>query len=73
LAAERALQIDDSIPFIIPIGIDDTPESEQAIVPPKFLGVQWSRLANGQPTAVFTERVVRLVREYYKRDRRPGG
>lgn len=73
LAAERALQIDDSIPFIIPIGIDDTPESELAIVPPKFLGVQWSRLANGQPTATFTERVVRLVREYYKRDRRPGG
>jgi hypothetical protein len=68
LAAERAKLIAETIPFILPVVIDPITEGE-ALVPERFLQVQWTRLAGGLPTAEFTERMVRLIRDYRKRER----
>ena len=68
LAAERAMQIADAVPFILPIGLDETDESE-AKVPDKFKEVQWTRLTAERALPELTERMVRLVREYRKREK----
>jgi hypothetical protein len=68
LAAERAKLIADTIPFIVPIAIDPVPESA-ALVPERFLQVQWTRLPGGAPTPEFVERTVRLIRDYRKREK----
>lgn len=68
LAVERAKLIADTVPFILPVAIDPIGEGE-ALVPERFLQVQWSRLPEGAPTPEFTERMVRLIREYRKRER----
>jgi hypothetical protein len=68
LAAERAMQIADAVPFILPIALDETDESE-AKVPDKFKEVQWTRLTAGHALPELTERMVRLVREYRKREK----
>ena len=68
LAAERSQLIADSIPFILPVLIDPIPEAE-ALVPERFLKFQWSRLPGGQPTPEFVERLVRLIRDYRKREK----
>ena len=60
--------IAETIPFILPIAIDPIPEND-ALVPERFLQVQWTRLAGGEPTAEFVERMVRLIRDYRKRER----
>ena len=38
-------------------------------MPERFLQVQWTKLPSGDPTADFTERMVRLIRDYRKRER----
>ena len=68
LAAERAKLIADTIPFILPIVIDPVTEKD-ALVPERFLQVQWTRLPGGAPTTEFVERMVRLIRDYRKRER----
>jgi hypothetical protein len=68
LAAERAKLIADTIPFILPIAIDPIPEND-ALVPERFLQVQWTRLSGGTATSEFVERTVRLIRDYRKRER----
>jgi hypothetical protein len=68
LAVERAKLIADTIPFILPIAIDAVTENG-ALVPERFLQVQWTRLAGGAPSTEFVERMVRRVREYRKRER----
>lgn len=68
LAAERAMQIAEGVPFIVPICIDDT-DTYNASVPAKFREVQWMKLAGGSPTAGLGERVRDLVREYHRRKR----
>lgn len=68
LAAERAKLIAETIPFILPVVIDPISEND-ALVPERFLQVQWTRLAGGAPTAEFVERMVRLIRDYRKRER----
>jgi hypothetical protein len=68
LAAERAKLIAETIPFILPVAIDPVPENE-ALVPERFLQVQWTRLPGGAPTPEFTERMVRLIRDYRKREK----
>ena len=68
LAAERAKLIADTIPFILPIVIDPMTEKD-ALVPERFLQVQWTRLPGGAPTTEFVERMVRLIRDYRKRER----
>jgi hypothetical protein len=68
LAAERALQIADAVPFILPIALDDTDESV-AKVPDKFKEVQWTRLTTDGALPELTTRMVRLVREYRKHEK----
>jgi hypothetical protein len=68
LAAERAKLIADTIPFILPIALDGTPD-QGALVPERFLQVQWTRLPSGGATPEFIERMVRLVRDYRKREK----
>ncbi len=68
LAAERAKLIADTIPFILPIAIDPISEND-ALVPERFLQVQWTKLAGGTTTPEFVERTVRLIRDYRKREK----
>jgi hypothetical protein len=68
LAVERAKLIAETVPFILPIAID--PVSEQsALVPERFLQVQWTRLPGAEATPEFIERMVRLIRDFRKRER----
>src|SRR5271157_1650558 len=69
LAIERTHDMAAGIPFLIPVVIDQTPESK-ALVPEEFMRVQWMRLAGGVPTTQFVERVKRLVED--PRDLRDG-
>lgn len=68
LAEERAWSIADGVPFILPVVIDDTPPYESK-VPECFLKAQWTHIADGQPPAEFETRLVKLVRDYRKRER----
>jgi hypothetical protein len=60
LAAKRTDDIDDSVPFIIPIAIDDTVEAA-ARVPDKFLDTQWERCPGGIVSAEFAHRLRNLL------------
>jgi hypothetical protein len=66
LAVERAMDFADSVPFIIPVAIDDTAEDADGI-PERFLRPQWTRLPGGSGTEAFRRRMVALVREYRRR------
>lgn len=68
LAAERSKLIAETIPFILPVVIDPVSEHD-ALVPERFLQVQWTRLAGGATTPEFVERMVRLIRDFRKRER----
>jgi len=68
LAAERAKLIADTIPFVLPVAIDPIPEND-ALVPERFLQVQWTRLPGGTATPEFVERIVRLIRDFRKREK----
>ncbi len=68
LGAERSKLIAETIPFILPVVIDPVNEND-ALVPERFLQVQWSRLAGGATTPEFVERMVRLIRDFRKRER----
>lgn len=65
LAAERAKQMSDSKPFILPIALDETHDSV-ADVPDKFKEVQWTRLTADRAIPELTSRMVQLVRGYRK-------
>jgi len=60
LAAKRSDDMDDSVPFIIPIAIDDTAE-DAARVPDKFLDAQWERCPSGIVSAEFAQRLQSLL------------
>ena len=45
--SERSIGMDETVRFIIPVVIDDTPEDERAHVPGAFLLRHWMRLAEG--------------------------
>jgi TIR domain/SIR2-like domain len=68
LAAERAMQISDTVPFILPIALDETNDSVAA-VPDKFKEVQWTRLTADRVFSELTNRMVQLVREYRKHEK----
>jgi hypothetical protein len=68
LAAERSKLIAETIPFILPVVIDPVSEND-ALVPERFLQVQWTRLPGGNATPEFVERMVKLVRDHRKRER----
>ncbi len=60
LAVERTLDMAHDAPFVLPVVIDETSESE-ASVPDPFLRVQWTRLPHGIPSTQFVEQVRRLL------------
>ena len=68
LAIERSYGIADSVPFILPVVIDDTGEYSET-VPERFRQAQWTRLPAGAVTAEFEARMVKIVRDHRKRER----
>jgi len=64
-AFEEAEKAAANMRFIVPVAIDDTPESSEAL-PPRFGDAQWERLAGGQVTPEFVQSVVRMVRDRRK-------
>jgi hypothetical protein len=65
-ASERAMDFADSVPFIIPVVIDDTPEDAEN-VPDRFSRWQWMRLPSGTGNEEFRRRMITLIRDYRKR------
>jgi TolB-like protein/Flp pilus assembly protein TadD len=62
LAAERAMGFAPNVPFILPIVIDQTGESD-ALVPERFRRVQWTRLPGGVVPAEVQARFLKLWAE----------
>ena len=60
LAVEQTHLLLEGVPFVVPVVIDDTPESTAA-VPAEFMRVQWTRLPGALPTPQFVEQVKRLL------------
>ncbi len=60
LAVDRSHLMAHERAFLLPVVLDDTPESE-ALVPDRFREVQWTRLPDGDVPAAFVERVARLL------------
>jgi TolB-like protein len=60
LAVERMQLQSDTVAFLVPIAVDVLPEQD-ADVPDAFRGVQWERLAGGQPSADFVRRIKSLL------------
>jgi TolB-like protein len=60
LAIERTHDLSERVAFLVPIVIDDTPESK-ADVPDALHAVQWTRLPNGVPSAAFVARISSLL------------
>jgi TolB-like protein/regulator of sirC expression with transglutaminase-like and TPR domain len=56
LAVERTYLMAEGVPFLMPVAIDEV-SSGDAIVPPEFLRVQWTRLPQGTPTQAFVEQI----------------
>ena len=66
-AVDRTKNIDDSIPFILPVVIDDTSECTN-LVPEKFSRSHWTRMVDARFPSEFIQKVVQLVRDYRKRE-----
>ncbi len=60
IAAQRTHMIADGTPFLVPVVIDDTRDAE-ALVPPEFKSVQWTRLPGGDTPDKFCARVKTLL------------
>jgi len=60
LAVDRRHDMAESVPFILPVVIDDTSQTG-ATVPEEFFRVQWTRLTGGEPNAAFVEHARRLL------------
>jgi TolB-like protein/Flp pilus assembly protein TadD len=60
LAEQRSHLIARGRPFIVPVTVDQTNDAN-ALVPDAFLAVQWMRLAGGEASAAFCERVKKLL------------
>src|SRR5258708_21588613 len=54
LAVERTHDMAAGVPFLMPVVIDDTLESE-ALVPDEVMRVQWTRMPHSVPTPQFCE------------------
>ena len=68
LAVERSRLIAESVPFILPIAVDQV-DANGALVPERFRALHWINLPGGDATQEFVDRMVRLVREHRKRER----
>ena len=62
-ALDRALDLDPSDPFILPVVVDDTKEST-ALVPDAFRRLHWSRLAGGAAGPEMIRRLQELLRNH---------
>lgn len=60
LAVDRTHDMAHGVPFIMPVVLDATRETE-ALVPEEFMRVQWTRLPAGEPTPEFVSQVKRLL------------
>ena len=60
LAVERTHDMAADVPFLTPVVVDETRESE-ARVPDEFLRVQWTRLPGALPTPQFVGQIRRLL------------
>lgn len=60
LAVDRSHRMAPKQPFLLPVVIDDTSQSDDAI-PDRFRELQWSRLPGGHVTPAFIGRVQRLL------------
>ncbi len=60
LATDRTESMASELAFLVPVVIDSTPNTS-AHVPEKFRHVQWTRLASGEVSPAFVERVRRLL------------
>lgn len=60
LAIDRSHRMAPDQPFLLPIVIDDTPQTDKRI-PDRFRELQWSRLPAGEAPAAFGEHVRRLL------------
>jgi TolB-like protein/tetratricopeptide (TPR) repeat protein len=60
LAVERMQHMDDDLPFLLPVVIDDTTDAG-AFVPEKFRAVQWTRLSVKDTPATLAARVGKLL------------
>jgi adenylate cyclase len=60
LAVDRSHLIAPDQPFLLPVVIDETPQTDDRI-PDRFREMQWSRLPPGETSSVFVERVSRLL------------
>ena len=63
IAADRALNFADDVPFIVPVTIDDT-QAYTARVPERFKRAHWIRLAQGEPTAELIDCMRQLMADY---------
>lgn len=68
LAAERAKRIADGVPFLLPLRVGEIGEAD-ALVPDRFFKAQWAHLPDGTPSAELLERVVKLYRDYRRREK----
>ena len=59
-AIGRTPQIADDTPFLVPVVVDDTQDSDSS-VPEAFRKVQWTRLPPGRPTVDFVKQVQALI------------
>ena len=60
LAVDRSHLIAPDQPFLLPVVIDETPQTDERI-PDRFRELQWSRLPAGETSPAFVERVSRLL------------
>ena len=60
LAVEQTHLLMEGVPFLVPVVVDDTPDSSAA-VPVEFRRVQWTRLPGALPSPQFVEHVKRLL------------
>src|SRR5471032_3320136 len=60
LADDRTHLMAAGTPFLIPVCVDDTRDTE-AIVPDSFTAAHWTRLSGGEPAPEFLDRVSRLL------------
>jgi TolB-like protein/Tfp pilus assembly protein PilF len=66
LAVEQTHLLLEGVPFIVPVVVDDTPDSAAA-VPAEFRRVQWTRMPGALPSQQFVGHVKGLLEEPGKR------
>jgi TolB-like protein len=71
LAVEQTHLLLEGVPFIVPVVVDDTPDSAAA-VPAEFRRVQWTRMPGALPSQDFVGRV-KLLLEGPKKPENAGG